>query len=1129
MKSVYVVVPVSKHLAGQHDQSSHGNWADSNAQKLKTMIRQSHKWYFENFRKHRDATMGIQMPEEAVLAFLNEGKFKNYHESGETRGSLGIDRRKQSELRTWGIPLDAPASMRPIFASAIEPNGIFLMGATEHFGEVLVVLKDEVKKRSTFTNSDSLLYQQTPVSATGKITNEQILGDKESLPNDIIYTTSDDYPEFQIFGGLTPKDVQEIIINGQVSKINKEKILQAGAKAGIVVHFPSTHPATREQKATKIKLARERGKFELFGNPIPEYEQELAWVKQYSNIDTEALLNNVAKSSVIVKVPVKSFLVKHLQGKHDQSSHGNWADGDGSNEISIQQLASIINANKPYDSLDVWRKTLQDVLKATGKTGKPTFGDTSQGMEFWRTFQQGSAFDLETSDNIRLSAEDKIKQFMASELPYISMGRNGIGLYGAHTKKEAEIWGYKSDEKQIVKMAFKPNAKILTIPSSEANLVLANSGLLESQINLLRHTALTDFPTSWFFTDRLTTRNLMALAMGYDAINDSPMLYDPADTSLPDREMVVLNAGALVVKNPNSVEKHLAGQHDQSTHGNWADGKEIQLNSPDNESAWNAILTEESKSLQSPRNAHPERYDSRGNLIEGQTALRMASTRDGQSAPEVLEVMAVTPQEWIKVPDSERVSSPIYGKIIARKPLKHLYRVVSEAEFNQAKERGFFQSDARMNLDNNEGTVASHRSTGAFYAPTNGDNYRIVRFRYDPVDNWRLDFDGYEKTNLPIPFDRVDAFTSVLTNPSSLSKHYLGQHDQSTHGNWSHGAVHDFADTTTFLNAVKKFSIDLADKISTDSYQLSAGSLSEDILVQFFHTDDFANSKICKELQEQVKKVYPNAVFLKTGGGDDNTFKGERNALVITQDNSAVIMYEAMLRRLSDEVVKLATYRKLDNSELLYQSFIADDLKNMQTDGKICMAIDEESFTELLQSDDQRFKTQFETQKSNGLFSKASRLASELRCQSIPINEPVSKRPLYGYVSEDDLDENVLINGPWQYGDIRIVFKDNVKPRSTVTVGDSLGTGCIPVSMTQKEITPYDAWRASDRILYNIAKDEGWNNESYEIGFLNEGSYFEAQIHDGAKLSDVEAVYIPSDSFADISPLVPKGIRVVEY
>jgi len=29
MKSVYVVVPVTKHLAGQHDQSSHGNWSGS--------------------------------------------------------------------------------------------------------------------------------------------------------------------------------------------------------------------------------------------------------------------------------------------------------------------------------------------------------------------------------------------------------------------------------------------------------------------------------------------------------------------------------------------------------------------------------------------------------------------------------------------------------------------------------------------------------------------------------------------------------------------------------------------------------------------------------------------------------------------------------------------------------------------------------------------------------------------------------------------------------------------------------------------------------------------------------------------------------------------------------------------
>lgn len=375
-------------------------------------------------------------------------------------------------------------------------------------------------------------------------------------------------------------------------------------------------------------------------------------------------------------------------------------------------------------------------------------------------------------------------------------------------------------------------------------------------------------------------------------------------------------------------------------------------------------------------------------------------------------------------------------------------------------------------------------------------------------------------------FDEI--WQPLWDNLADVSKHYLGQHDQSTHGNWAHGTVNDFADTKTFKNAVKKLAITYANMMTTDCH-LRGGSYLEKKMIEILHKDKFANSTLGKELQKQVKEIYPNAVFLKTGGIHDNTFQGLLNPAFTTNKDYPVIMYEAMLHRLSDEIIKQGTFRQFDASELLYQSFIADDLKAMQTDGKVCIAMDEDSFSQLLSSDDQRFKTQFETKKSNGAYSQDGRRAGELRSQSMPLNEPNSKRPIYGYVAESDDHDAILINGPEQYGGVRVVFKDDVKTRTTMTVGDSLSTGCVPISMTQKEITSFDAWRATDRIVYNIAENEGWNNDSYDIGFLNEGNYFEAQIHDGVKLSDVEAVYIPTDSFADISPLVPKGIRVIEY
>jgi len=594
MKSVYVIVPVQKHLQGQHDQSSHGSWSGGAGQDITKEISEHLKNVFKKGDKEYKI-FGYNISLELQKQITAMEKWDEAHGVG-TMNQDYILRMVAERQGFTGKPKTVKADE---FAK-LRKQGyqVVFRGITDSYDEdgKLIATAEQIYEQFKTGNyyagigdfGDGTYVTNNPALATAYAKNDYDNGDGQGRGLVIAMLIPPDYvtlPKTKL-SALTKTARKNTLLEIK----DTTKVWAGSTDVGILataqgVQFYTTKTPEGAGASTKCFNILDRSGLVVLDTPYWSSDSEVSKNddNNLNKIVMESRKRAKQSKSVTGDKAVKLFdeiwqplwdnlanVSKHLAGQHDQSSHGNWANGDGSNEISIEQLASIINANKPYDSLDVWRKTLQDVLKATGKTGKPTFGDTSQGMEFWRTFQQGSAFDLETSDNIRLSAEDKIKQFMASELPYISMGRNGIGLYGAHTQKEAEIWGYKGDEKQIVKMAFKPNAKILTIPSSEANWVLANSGLLESQINLLRHTALTDFPTSWFFTDKLTTRNFMALAMGYDAINDSPMLYDPADRSLPDREMVVLNAGALIVQNPDAVSKHLQGQHDQSTHGNWA-------------------------------------------------------------------------------------------------------------------------------------------------------------------------------------------------------------------------------------------------------------------------------------------------------------------------------------------------------------------------------------------------------------------------------------------------------------------------------------------------------------------------------------------------------------------------------
>jgi hypothetical protein len=159
-----------------------------------------------------------------------------------------------------------------------------------------------------------------------------------------------------------------------------------------------------------------------------------------------------------------------------------------------------------------------------------------------------------------------------------------------------------------------------------------------------------------------------------------------------------------------------------------------------------------------------------------------------------------------------------------------------------------------------------------------------------------------------------------------------------------------------------------------------------------------------------------------------------------------------------------------------------------------------------------RLKTQFETGTSGGALGTSYRRSVERDSLGVSTNEDAI-RPIYGYFS-DRLSRAEYEDKAGQYGDVRIVFKDSVKERSTVTGDDSLNEYEPPYSITGSGLgdkfniaslfkATEDGQGLPDReTLEKIAN-------SVSIGDVlsgNGGLYLEAQIFGQPKVSEAAQI-----------------------
>jgi SPP1 gp7 family putative phage head morphogenesis protein len=181
------------------------------------------------------ASLSMRMSRDTLKTIIKDKKFKSLDQV-ETNfgGRFKIaetyrQNRKSLENGTWGIPEN---TQQPIYGYMDQKVTIhrttgntFQEPSVAGYGDIQIILKDEIKNRTTITLGDSLNTKRTPVeinqALTGDLSNAQV--------SSAVDIGAYDYYEAQIHGGLSITDIKEIRLNGQtVSKAEKQALLENG-------------------------------------------------------------------------------------------------------------------------------------------------------------------------------------------------------------------------------------------------------------------------------------------------------------------------------------------------------------------------------------------------------------------------------------------------------------------------------------------------------------------------------------------------------------------------------------------------------------------------------------------------------------------------------------------------------------------------------------------------------------------------------------------------------------------------------------------------------------------------------------------------------------------------------------
>lgn len=166
------------------------------------------------------------------------------------------------------------------------------------------------------------------------------------------------------------------------------------------------------------------------------------------------------------------------------------------------------------------------------------------------------------------------------------------------------------------------------------------------------------------------------------------------------------------------------------------------------------------------------------------------------------------------------------------------------------------------------------------------------------------------------------------------------------------------------------------------------------------------------------------------------------------------------------------------------------EVKKQVSNARVIMRVTPNVLLKILQDD--KFKNQHETGTSNGDLDPQGRLYAETKAFGTPVDNDPKNFPVYGIMDIPGLiqrpDRNIDA-----YGDIKVVFKDSIKKRTSVTVDDSL------YNFRDDKVAPSPVTNLGFECLDSIKLKDGKIN----------CPYVEAQIHGKTTTRDIDKVVLP--------------------
>lgn len=191
--------------------------------------------------------------------------------------------------------------------------------------------------------------------------------------------------------------------------------------------------------------------------------------------DFDVTIVEPPKDPRFIPAPYEGDIAKHLQGQHDQRTHGSWATGGGAGYVPGKDLING-NFNDPMllSEGGVWSpfnppenrkdEALDAIIKKQGFDGPAQLVDQEQfdaivkanGYERYR-----GVGDYTDANGNLVEGNEIIAQFVEGQY-HSGLGVSGNGIYLTHKADTAQHYADMEGNGKVIRIAILPSAKIAT-------------------------------------------------------------------------------------------------------------------------------------------------------------------------------------------------------------------------------------------------------------------------------------------------------------------------------------------------------------------------------------------------------------------------------------------------------------------------------------------------------------------------------------------------------------------------------------------------------------------------------------------------------------------------------------------